>query len=208
MLFLRLSKKSEAYWDYNTISLKLFIEIAQGSHYHLLVRQGAPDHEKCLEAWEAIVKRNSAEAGSQEYSNYFNLVKAYALLIAKQISVKSSLLKLTVTTEWEDIVYLRGCGYNIDTTTTLSYWASLESGLRKSEDLLNKIKMKQFELEAIVKGRQAERSMGFEETIANLITGLGFSVDDNISLARFNEYRKLIKKKAEAVRSAKERFRK
>lgn len=200
MSFLRFKKKSDLFWDYANISLKLFIEIAQTGNFNLLLRSGNASAEQCLEQWEELVKRNSIEAGSHEYTHYFNLIKAYALLIAKQISVRATLLKLSVTTEWDDIVYIRSCGYNIDTTSTLSYWATLESSLRKSEDLLNKIKMKQFELEQIVKGRQKEsgKIQGFEETIANLITSLGFSINDDITLARFNEYRKLIKKKVSA----------
>lgn len=35
----------------------------------------------------------------------------------------------------------------------------------------------------------------FETTMANLCSGLGFTVSDDITLARYNEYRKIIIRK-------------
>jgi len=44
---------------------------------------------------------------------------------------------------------------------------------------------------------ESENAITFEELMATLCVQLGFTVPDDITLARYNEYKKIIKKRSE-----------
>lgn len=173
-----------------------YIEIAQTGNVRLLVVKGScPDHV-LVEAFERIVKRNSECNGDYRYDAYFELLRGYSKLLAEYTTVKALLLKLSVAVVWSDIVEIRKRGYKISTTDSESYAASLYAASRRVDNLITKARSKQKEMENLQTGTSTPE--GFEEVLANLNFGLGFSVSENISLARYNEYRKILKAKAAA----------
>jgi hypothetical protein len=91
--------------------------------------------------------------------------------------------------------YLRNKGYVIDTTTKESYIASLKGALRKRENLMTRINMKKKEIERIALqqkgGKGEDRSV--EQLLAALSFQIGFPIAEDVTLARFNEYSRIVR---------------
>lgn len=163
---------------------------------------GSEDELDNQTSWDAIVQRNNEESGGLEYQNYFADLQAFSLLINEYILVKACLIKLSYKVDLELITFLKKKGYSINTKSTADYSESLNLAMRKSENLRNRFGLKQNELEETLKRQDGER-LSFEQVMANLNFLIGFNVDDNITLARYNEYRKIIKAKQAAEEKAK-----
>lgn len=194
-------------YSYDNILLRTYIDIAQKGDFKLLIISGEADTTELLEAWEAIVKADAKANGSFTYDAYLNLIKAYGTLVAEYTSVRALLTKLRIVTDYSDVKYVRKKGYKIDLTDSDTFTKSLDAATKRTEGLVTRIKMKQNEIAALYKeaGHGSGNRMGFEQVIANLIFHLGFQVDDNITLARYNAYKQIIKQKQEAERKARKK---
>lgn len=146
-------------------------------------------------AWEEIMKRNGEQNGSFRYSEYLENHKSYAELNNEYILTKALLIKLCFVVDFECIQSLRELGYKINTENSAKYEESLTRALRKSENLITKINMRKNQIESVANEKGDD--FGFEEVMASLISSLGFEVSSDITLARYNEYKKIIKKKHE-----------
>ena len=93
----------------------------------------------------------------------------------------------------EILQYLRSKGHKVDTTSNEAYEESLVLLSKKADAITTRLRMKENELLIMVNDK-GERS-NFEETMATLCANLGFTVPDSVTLARYNEYMKVIKKK-------------
>lgn len=112
------------------------------------------------------------------------------------ISIRSKIIKLHFKIDTEIIKSLKRKGYNINTSSRSLYEESLDNALSRSEGIITRISLKLREMEKDSKKSETEdRDFGFEEIIAQLNVGLGFNVDDSLTLARFNEYKKIISKR-------------
>lgn len=197
-------KQSPELYSYDSVPFKLYISIAGGKSLKDLVIKGKVTNEQLAEAWEQIVKRNSSHNGSYQYGSYFQLLQAYELLINEYQMIKAMLTKLSIKVDAETINDLKQKRFFINTKSSALYEESLLAAGRKVENLVTKIRMKQNEMRELEnKGGKDEMRVGFEELMANLSMGLGFSVEDNITLARYNEYQKLLKKKVELSKANK-----
>ena len=162
-----------------------------------LIRGGA-------EVWEEIVRLNCIANEVHEYQNYINALRSHALLVNQYINDKAHIMKLVYTdsiVSVGSVEYLRNKGYTIDTTSNEKYAESLTAALKKRENLMTRINMKRKELERITlqkKSGEAERSL--EQLLAMVSVQVGFQLEADITLARFNEYARIIK-----VRQAAER---
>lgn len=163
----------------------------------LLAFGGNVSQDKCVVEWEKIVKRNAEENGRNDYSIYFDLYKAYSILLAEYVLVKSLLTYLCYVIDYTYIKRLRKMGYKVDTTNSTTYTESLTSGLKRSENLNTKITSKQKEMEAMLGpiDKNKVEPMSIEQTIAQLNLALGFVETTDITLARFNEYRKVLRER-------------
>lgn len=169
------------------------MEIARTGNLQLLVVTGAPDSFVCLEAWEKIVKKNADENGNNDYDSYYNGLKIYSTLNAEYVLVKALLTFLCFSIDYQYIEQLRKLGYKIDTTNTQLYTESLSNGLRRADNLKTKIESKAKELQLLFKGGENGKPETFEQVLAHLNAGLGFNVNEDITLSRFNEYKKILK---------------
>jgi hypothetical protein len=165
----------------------------------LLVAKNKARTEKCMEAWEEIVKRNAEENGSYEYQNYLDNLKQYYRLIAEHTLIKASLLKLTYKVDPELAKYLTSRGYVIrlgkrKASDSEAYANSIHAAIKKSDNLVTKIEMKRKEMTNTTNMKGQVKN--FESVMGNLISLLGFEVrGDELTLARYNEYKKFIKQK-------------
>lgn len=149
------------------------------------------------EAWETIVRKNQEASGSLKYDNYFTSMQDYAMMVNEYIFIKTALLELSISPNVELIEELRSRGVKLNTSGSDKFLESIGNALKKSENLVTKIVSKKKEIDAKQEERAGKEESSFEEIMASLVSGLGFSVSDDLTLARFNEYRKIIKKKNE-----------
>lgn len=177
--------------------------IATTGNLNLLLLSGSLNREALMQQWEAIVKANSKASGDYAYDSFFHLIKGYAQIIANYTIVKASLWKLSFMIDWETIKDLRKRGFKIDTSNTTKYTASLTAGLHKVNNLITRATMKRKEMEALQQKENASKGSKiiFEELIAHLSMSLGFEVKDTITLAAFNAYRSVLKRKSEMQQS-------
>lgn len=167
------------------------MDIASTGKHELLTRSGNPTKEEVIDKWESIVKENSKHSGDFQYDSYFTLVQGYWQLLCEYTLVRNMLLKLWHVVDYQFIQECRARGYQINTKDNSSYEKSIAAGLRRTANLITRARMKQSEIERNYGGER--KSYGFEETMANLTMGLGFVVPDDITLARYNEYKKMVK---------------
>jgi hypothetical protein len=147
-----------------------------------------------MEVWEEIVRKNCIANGVHEYTNYISALRSHALLVNDYISIKAHLIKLSYVVDEQSIEYLKAKGYVVDKSSTEAYTTSLVSALKKRENLMTRINMKKKELERIaLQHKSGDGDRGIEEILATVSFQIGFSLSDDITLARFNEYVKIIK---------------
>jgi len=195
----------ESLYTYEDITLKLYIDIANSGNFLKLVKEGEVDSEKCLDAWEQLIKRHEKETGTNQYSAFFQLMKGYSILMNDHTTIRATLILVALTRffiDWEYIVELKKRGYVIDTTSPETIMASVEAGLRKCENLVTKATMKEKELQRMFEARGEGKAHGFEEIMAHLNFALGFTVPDTIKLSAYNEYQKILKARERAQEEA------
>lgn len=144
--------------------------------------------------WEEIVRKNNEENGNLDFNNYFQCLKTYADLVNEYITVKACLLKLTkVSVDAATIEVLEDFGYILEVTTMDSYKKSLQIVTAKSDNLITKIMSKHKELQEFNKNKS--KPLTFAKALMQVGVGLGYSVSKDITLAEYNEAKKLIKEK-------------
>jgi hypothetical protein len=154
---------------------------------------GRPTDEQCFTAWEELLKKNSKATGNLSYLNYFNLVKSYALLIAKYNLVRACLLKLACVVDATTITLVTTQGYKIDVSSTKAYALSLDRAMRASGNLTTKITTKQKQMDAFHGSDDNAVSIG--KIVANTNAALKYrAIDIDVLLSEYNEYSKLIKR--------------
>lgn len=187
------------FFTYETISLRLFIDITNTGDYRKVVKSGYGTEVQCLDAWERIIQRNNEANGNNDYHIYLSEARRYGHILAQYLIEKSMLTKLCIVSDQEkvkeEVEELRERGYRIDTTKNKLYHRSIEKALKRCNNLMVKANITRGEMmkKATRPGDDMEQS--FEELVAAISFMMGFTVSDDITLARFNEYKKLIKKK-------------
>lgn len=184
---------------YEDIMLRIYLEIAAQGNYEKLILAGNPSTEECIEAWEEIVKENAKQNGTFEYQTYLEDAREHTRLLNEYNLVKAILTKLSFVVDYELVNYLQDKGYRIDISSSEKYADSLTKAIRKSDNLITKINMKRNEL-AGLETKKGGKSSNYEEIMASLEFALGWSVGEDITLARYNALKKLAKKKAESTK--------
>lgn len=183
------------YYSYETIPLKIYFAISNSGIYTLIYKGwGSPVLQDCSTAWESIVKVNAKENNNLEYGSYFDTVQAYGNILADYNIVKACLLKLAMKYSAEDHKILKDKGYHIDPTSNEAYAETIFAAMRKSDNLVTKLMSKQNELGMMSSGMEGQ-VVTFDKAVAEISYQLNFEVDDTITLARYNVYKKLIKEK-------------
>jgi hypothetical protein len=170
------------------------MNIAKTNDLTLLIKKGKTNIEDCLIAWERIVQSTCKATRTFEYDTKFNNLAQYNKLLYDFILVKGSLLRLCLKYNKEDVAFLKGKNYKIDTSSNEAYADSLQLMLRRSDNIITKLNSKKNEIAASNQEGDT-RPVEFEELIAGISAELGFEVSTEVTLARYNEYRKIVGRK-------------
>jgi len=169
-----------------------------------LVIFGSPTVDECFDQWEKIIQQNSKINGNAEYRSYYDNLKHYNKLLRDFNLIKATITLLYFMVDNSMIDFLNSKGYKISKKSSAEYANSLNAAMNKSNSLITKIEMR---YKAIVKANEqskgSNQQVTFETLMANLTIALGFPIDDSLTLARYNEYNKIIKKRNEQNRKKK-----
>lgn len=166
--------------------------MAETGDYRKLVKKEPATDEACMEAWEDIVKKNGENTGNNSYSSYFSDAVQYGQLLSEYLFMRAALTKLLYVIDFDLIQKVRDLSYTINLENSQRYADSLYATSRQVDNLATRIKM-QYNRMAL--NTVDKTGGGFDEAIVNLNMALGMEVNDNITLARYNEYCKIIKKR-------------
>lgn len=178
----------------------------------------------CQEKWEEIVQENATATNNLTLNSFLKRSKGLASLLADYNSVIGSLMLASMAIDNDTIAWLDSKGYKLDTSCSKvcqepqrnnnqeepylnlchlnchRYCHSLAENNQRRRHIVTKIISKRNEML-----RSAAENGGklptVEEMIAHISAGIGFEVKDNITLARYNEYKKIIKSKIDAKKN-------
>lgn len=205
MFFRNSESSSVIFFTYDDILLRHYLEIISSGDFTKLIKKGKASESECLEAWELIVKKQEKETGSNQFNTFLSLLKGYASLLNDHTVIRACLLHLMHgPVDWEVLKILNDKGYEIKINENgYAIYDSVKLGLSRCENLITKATMKQKELQRMFQGVESKRDThSFESVMAHLIAALGFNVDENITLARYNEYQKILKERQKAMEKA------
>lgn len=190
------------------------MEIAETKEYLKLLVSGEADLKQCEEQWNGIVKKNAETNGGYDYINYLDLMHNYAAFLAEHNVVKALLLKLISINLEAGIVFINGnenfvqdekiveelreLGYRIDVTDSDTFAASINTGLRRAENLLLRMKFTTDELKEMIDENGDGDKVSFDSIMAFLYSQFPH-VPEDITLSRYNEMVKILKQKNKRV---------
>ncbi len=175
---------------------------------------GKVDNQQCLDKWEELIKRQEKETGSNNLGAYISLLKAYLSYANDHEVIRATLMLIYHSNEqriakdgslvwvnlidWKHVVWLKSKGHTIDFTTYDSMVDSVKACLHKNENLVTKAVSKRKELEKMLEGKEGGKEVEFVDIMAQLNFAWPNPVADNISLATYNSYQKILKAKFKA----------
>ena len=183
------------YFTYDTIALRIFVEIVNSGEFEKVAKGSVYDTGKCFMAWEQILIMNAKMEGSNKMGITFDSFKSYIRYSAILIMVSSLLTKLQFVVDREAVAELEIQGYNISLTSSESYAISIRQAFNKLRNINSKIASKQIEIENLVRGSGATYGLNFGSMVAEVSAALGFQVGKDILLSEYNSYVKLIRAK-------------
>lgn len=189
---------------YEDIPLHTYLEIGATGNYHLLIVSGEFNDKELEKHFEEITKRNAQQNNDFAYQAYYNNIKTYGQLIEEYELVKLELSKLKIVIDDDSIGFLKDKGYRIDINGTATRYAqTIQAAEARSNSILTKIQMKANELKLEAEKADKNKSEGIEEVLAGMSTVLGWNIPSDITLARFNKYRKIVKDKLQKGKAKK-----
>lgn len=172
------------------------MEIANTENYELLQTNGSYDKESTLTKWEQLISENSKHNNNAGYDEYLTKDKQYKSLINDYTTIKAALIKLSICADEPLRLWLWKLGYKVTFVPYEKYSVSLGAALKRLENLVSKILMVGNEISSINKERSNTQVITFDDLMANLVDRAGYSLPDNITLARFNSINKVLSKKS------------
>jgi len=190
-------------YTYENILLTTYQEIAQTGNLGLLIIKGRPSEKELTTRWEQIAAENG-KCNGYDSNGYHENVKDYVRLLATYQGVQASLLQLYICFDDEAIAFLESKGYHIDASTQSKYMESIQNGLQKVKNVITKIKSKYNIIAQYLKENKEKETplkTSVEEMLANVSAQMGFSVNMDVTLARYNEYNRIIRKRIDAQKN-------
>jgi len=160
--------------------------------------------DECFECWEDIIQKSSDATGDGGYKSYFQNLRNYARLVRDFNLIKINITILYFEIDKDCIAYLASKGYVINTSTASGYLESLNNAMTRSNNIVSRMVSAYKLLEkATAKPKGSNKRPSFEQAMAHLTVALEMQVSDDITLARYNEYQKIIDKKNAANKNNK-----
>lgn len=180
---------------YDNILLRDYFDIAQNACYSKLLVQGVATPDECKQQWNKIVTESFEGSGTFDFIGYIDNLEGYNHFLQEHNVVTAQLIVLHFQVDEQIINELSAKGYQIDTSGKRAYLGSLIAAVQRSKHLLSSIKLKAKQMQVFNESLADNKPATFDEVMALLIMSLGFTVGDDITLARYNHYRKQLEHK-------------
>lgn len=168
------------------------MEIITSHDFTKLIVSGKADKEVLTAQWEKIIAKNYEVNGGFDYLNYIDIAKSFAFLLAEQNLVKAQLFTLLFEVDDKVIEELKLRGYKISLENRTEFNKSIMAALKRTNNLNSRMKMKANELHEMISDEDGKEQATFEQVMAALSFQVGFALPEDITLSRYNEYRKII----------------
>jgi hypothetical protein len=182
-------------YSYDDILLKTYFEIVKTQNLSLLIIKGKPTESTLAERWEQILKENSQYTGTFAYDSHFQKVQAYTRLLGQYHLCRAMLTKLLIRFDQKTVDSLKRYRIKIDTNSQEEFNKSLIKAGNQVRNMITKITVKQNELQE--QSEKPRKNITLESVLAQLSSQLGYEVRQDLTLARYNEYVKIIEKRNE-----------
>jgi len=184
----------EFYSNCSELPLKIFFDIANTRDYTLLLKGKykyiddiilAMAWEDIMHEWITLSENNSAKDVIAKTDQQFKEA-------AKYCEIKAMLLYLVGGFKQEYIDRLNQLGYKINTTDREQLIKSIQTNYRRTNQINTKVKIIQKDIERSI-GKTKKQT--FDAAMAELSIELKFEPDQNITCARYLEYKKIIRER-------------
>ena len=188
-------------YEYETLRLKTYLDIVNTGDYNKLIIRGYATIEQCYDQWEKIVEQHTEANGNNGYEIYREQSRKYAMMVSRYLTEKSLLTSLLMKVDMDKVEQLRQRGYRIKGKTIELYLTTISRAIKQCNNIM--VKATVIRNDMIKNATKQDRRESFHEVLATLNFMLGFTVPETVTLAEFNEYRKLIQKKIDVQKTAK-----
>lgn len=155
-----------------------------------------PITQEIIDLWGEVQLEFAELDNNTEILNKFETDKEIKQLQTAYNVIKAMIKRLQLVTPPDptSVQYvndLQKMGYHIDCANSAMYKFSLERADKKSNSIVTQIEMKKNTLE----GNIEEKNISFDAIMAVLIAELRVPLEDDITVARYCEYKKIIKRR-------------
>lgn len=120
------------------------------------------------------------------YAAQYNLVRACLLILCME--ARLSAIQMIAPLGYKIT------GYQVGAINSEAYSQSIQNAFARANNLLTKMKTKQNQMKEYTKDGDGGGAT-FSRAVANISTAIGFPVGEDVTLAMFNEYKNIAKKK-------------
>lgn len=181
------------------LPLKVFLHICMTGDLTNLRKDPGwdPVTQELKDLWGDLIIEYAHLNNDQEVLTKLEAEKEIAQLQAAYIVIKAMIRYLEILTPDKDknaagyVSDLMKMGYHVDCSNSQNYKLSLERADKKSNSIITLIQMKKNSL----KGEVEEKNLSFDAIMAVISAELQFIIPDNISVARYCEYKKVMKRR-------------
>ena len=188
---------AKTFYSYEDIPLRLYLRIASTGKLGLLAKKRTYiPTETLVGLWEALVNKNGHGGTKSTLDYYRSLEESYGLMLSDYTALKATLTKLMIRYNEDDAAFMASKRCKLAPfKNSQQYHESLSLANKKIENIATHMRMNRKELAKFKNENAAVDLPTFEQLIANLSIHLPFEIKDDITLIRYNEYKKLIQDK-------------
>jgi len=189
------------YDNLNILLLKTFFEITETGNLTLLIMEGEVNNEILSETWENILREYAKRDSNWTLKNAFETSDEIYYKTAEFCEIQGMLLYLIGAEKQEYIDRLNELGYPITGKNRVEMVQSIQRNHQRSRNISTQIQTLKADITNNTNGKPAS----FDSVMAYLAANLGFEPNENITVGRYLEYKKIIRERNKSARSNKRR---
>lgn len=178
------------------LPLKVFFQIAETGDLNLLIIEGEEDLVILTDAWEEILIEYSKLDKNMGLMNVMEQREQLFKQAALFCEIKAMLLYLVGAYKQEFVDRLNELGYKIDKKNIIQ---SIKRNDQKSNNISTRMQIIQKDIEKTSDGKKSS----FDAAMSFIASELGFEPNENLTVARYCEYKNRISERNKQKRSNK-----
>jgi hypothetical protein len=189
----------EYYKTCKELPLRIFFEVAESGKVELLIIKGEVSKADLVKTWENIIEEYSKIDKNMAIRDVIEKKDEMFKQAALYCEIKGMLLYLLGAYKQEYVERLNELGYRINEDDRETFVKSIKTADSRANHISTRLQFLQKDLEK----HDTDEKSSFDAVIAWLSSQLGFEVNEDITVLRYLEYKKQIKRRE---RNSKKRF--